>query len=275
MQERAGNEPSPALGAIASAFVAARREGHALGAFPGAVPATMAEGYAVQELAIARFPDAVVGWKVGAIARPQRERDGDARLVGPIFRRALRQAIGDEPVRFPVFDGGFAAVEAEFVFRLAGDAVPDKHRYDADEAAALVASMHVGIETAGSPLATINALGPTVVVADFGNNAGLILGPAIASWRARPPESLTCETFVAGASVGRGSAASIENGPLAALAFALGHLAARGRPLKAGDCVTTGAVTGIHDIVAGQSAHVVFDGIATLRCVAVAHGTAA
>lgn len=275
MQERAGNEPSPALGAIASAFVAARREGHALGAPRVRFRRRWRKATPYRSLAIARFPDAVVGWKVGAIARPQRERDRDARLVGPIFRRALRRANGDEPVRFPVFDGGFAAVEAEFVFGLAGDAVPDKHHYDADEAAALVASMHVGIETAGSPLATINALGPTVVVADFGNNAGLILGPAIASWRARAPESLTCETFVAGASVGSRLRRVDRERTARGARVRARTPAARGRPLKAGDCVTTGAVTGIHDIVAGQSAHVVFDGIATLRCVAVAHGTAA
>ena len=34
----------------------------------------------------------------------------------------------------------------------------------------------MGVEMAGSPLATINELGPTVVAADFGNNNGLILG---------------------------------------------------------------------------------------------------
>ena len=36
-------------------------------------------------------------------------------------------------------------------------------------------------------------------------------------------------------------------------------------PLKAGMIVSTGAATGIHDIRAGQSARLVFDGIAELR----------
>ncbi len=53
----------------------------------------------------------------------------------------------------------------------------------------LVSGLHVGIEAAGSPLAAINELGPTVVVSDFGNNAGLLLGPAIPDWRKRPLES--------------------------------------------------------------------------------------
>jgi 2-keto-4-pentenoate hydratase len=61
----------------------------------------------------------------------------------------------------------------------------------------------------------------------------------------------------------------VSGGPLAALAFALRLNALRGRPLRAGDFVTTGATTGVHPIAAGQSADVVFTGMGSLRCVAV------
>ena len=58
---------------------------------------------------------------------------------------------------------------------------------------------------------------------------------------------------------------SLPGGPLAALAFALNRAARRGRPLRAGMVVSTGAASGIHDIVAGQRARLVFDGIAELH----------
>jgi 2-keto-4-pentenoate hydratase len=262
--------------AISEAFVWARLAGVKLEGFPGSIPGSLVEAYGVQDAAISRWPDDIVGWKVGWIAPSQRDASGDGRLVGPVFRGDLRTTSDElDIVTFAVFDGGFAAVEAEFVFRIARDAEPGRMRYSSDDAAALVGALHVGVETAGSPLATINELGPTVVVSDFGNNAGLILGPEVRDWRARDWASLTCETFVEGKSVGRGSAAAVENGPLDSLAFALGRLAARGRPLKAGDYVTTGAVTGIHDIVAGQEAAVVFDGIVTIRCRAVRAGSRA
>jgi 2-keto-4-pentenoate hydratase len=253
---------------IATRFVAARRAGVALPGFPGALPPGIDFGYRCQDAAIALWPDRVAGWKVGYIAPERREPGGDERLVGPIFASAVYAASGDA-LDVPVFVGGFAAVEAEYVFRLGADAPAGKTDWTPDEAAALADALHVGVELAGSPLATINELGPAVVVSDFGNNAGLILGAAIADWRRRDAAELVCSVAVEGREVGRGGAASIAGGPLAALAFALSRNARRGRPLRAGDLVTTGAATGIHDIVAGEAALIDFGAHGRIACRAV------
>jgi 2-keto-4-pentenoate hydratase len=255
--------------AIAEQFVRARLDAAVLPDYPGPIPSTLNAAYSYQDRAIALWPDVVAGWKVGRIGPPWLERVGEDRLVGPIFRRGIRLAPPEQVVEFPVFEGGFAAVEAEFIFRLVADAPPDKTDWTPEEAGQLVSALHVGIETAGSPLATINELGPAVTVSDFGNNAGLLLGPMIPDWRSRRFESLTSETFVEERSVGRGGALSLPGGPLAGLAFALGRCARRGLPLKSGYIVSTGATTGIHEIRAGQSARVKFDGIAELLCRAV------
>lgn len=254
---------------IARRFVAARLHGVALAAYPGVIPVDLDEAYRCQDAAIDLWPDEVVGWKVGWIPERMQEVYGEERLVGPIFGRALRYVRVDEEVEVPVFAGGFAAVEAEFAFRLASDAPPGKLEWSDEEAANLVESLHIGIEPASSPLATINELGPAVVVSDFGNNAGLLVGPEVAEWRRRIVEGLTCETFIEGRSVGRGGTARLPRGPLGALAFALSRCARLGRPLLAGQFVSTGAASGIHDILPGQSAALVFDGIGTLRCRAV------
>jgi 2-keto-4-pentenoate hydratase len=255
--------------AVAEDFVRARLGAQALLDFPGTIPTTLNTAYAYQDRAIALWPDHVAGWKVGRIGPPWIERVGEDRLVGPIFRRGIRLAPPEALIEFPVFKGGFAAVEAEFVFRLGADAQSDKVHWTAAEAAELVSGFHVGIEAAGSPLAAINELGPAVVVSDFGNNAGLLLGPAIPEWRRRSFESLTCETFIDDVCVGQGGAASLPGGPFAAVAFALGRCARRGLPMKAGYVISTGAATGIHEIRVGQTARVKFDGLAVLLCRAV------
>lgn len=257
--------------AVAAAFVEARLGAVPLPGFPGgALPPDLAAAYRVQDLAIARWPDEVVGWKVGWIAPSRREPDGDDRLIGPIFGRGVRPTALGQRREVPVFAGGFAAVEAEYVFRLGTDAPADRLDWTAADALSLVAAMHVGIETAGSPLATINVLGPTVVVSDFGNNAGLVLGPVIDGWSRLLDDDLTCETFIDDVSVGRGGAASVPGGLAEALAFALSCAARRGKPLRAGMLVTTGAATGIHDILPGQSARISFRSTGDLLCRAVA-----
>ncbi len=254
---------------IASRFVRARLDGVALPEFPGTFPASLADAYAIQDAAIEQWPDEVSGWKVGRIGEPWLTRLGADRLVGPIFARSVRQAEESAVVRFPILRGGFAAVEAEFVARLAADAPAGKTTWTPQEASELVDAIHVGVEIAGSPLAAINEIGPVAVVSDFGNNLGLIVGPPVQDWRRIPPDQLTSETFVEGRSVGRGTAASVPGGPLAALAFALACCAGRGLPLKAGHLISTGATTGIHEIQPGQHATVAFGGVGEIRCLAV------
>lgn len=254
---------------IARRFVAARKTAQALPDYPGVIPADLAAAYAIQDAAISLWDDAIAGWKIGRIPDSWVAELGAPRLAGPIFRRAVWTVSPGETIAFPVFEGGFAAVEAEYVLRLGADAPADKFDWTPDEAADLVETLIVGVEPAGSPLATINGLGPKVVVSDFGNNAGLILGPEVADWRAGLMD-MTCETFIEGARVGSGGATTLPGGPLQALAFLLGLNARRGRALKSGDLISTGAATGIHDIVAGQSARVVFNGVGEILCRAVA-----
>ena len=254
--------------AIAGRFVEARRRGDAVTEFPGAIPADLVSAYAVQDLAIAQWPDDVVGWKVGYIASERRDASGDDRLLGPVFAKALWNATPG--LRVPVFAGGFAAVEAEYVLRLQADAPADKVEWSAEEADAFPATLHTGIEIASSPLATINQLGPRVVVSDFGNHNGLVLGEEIVGWRGIAESTLTCTTLIDGVEVGRGGANTLPGGLRAAFAFALSRSAKRGRPLKAGDLIATGNATGIHDIRIGQTATIRFDGHGEINCTAIA-----
>lgn len=255
--------------AVARQFVEARRAARALPAFPGALPPDMAGGYQAQEAAIGLWPDEVVGWKVGRIPLELQEELRAERVMGPIFRGNLWTPRPDAPTPLPVIDGGFAAVEAEYVYRLGRDAPAGKVDWTPDEALDYVADLLVGVEFAGSPLATINVLGPRVVATDFGNNAGQILGKVVPAWRERPQDIPPCHAWVEGELVGEGSPASIPGGPPASLAFLLGACAARGRPLKAGQLVTTGAASGIHDIRAGQTARITFGDLDEIRCIAV------
>lgn len=242
---------------IASSFVTARREARALEGYPGDVPAHLSTSYAIQEEAIGLWNRPVIGWKIGRLAPDYQPVHQTERLAGPIFDTMFKPSAGE--VEVPVFDGGFAAVEAEYIFRVGHDADPAKTDYSESEAHQLIDALFAGIEMAGSPLATINKLGPTVVVSDFGNNFGLILGPELPFDPAKVSD-MRAETVIDGQSVGTGGLHAMPGGPLAAIGWLAGHLARRGRPLRKGQLISSGATTGIHDIVAGQASVVTFDG---------------
>ncbi len=259
------NSQSVDAAGIAQRFVSARLAGQSLPAYPGVIPASAAQAYACQDAAIRLWPEPIVGWKVGLVAPAARAEFGAERLVGPIFQSLLRPA-GAGVMSCPVFAGGFAAVEAEFVFRLARDVPPNQLEWTEAEAASYVGTLHVGVEIASSPLAAINDLGPVVTASDFGNNFGLLVGNAIADWQACDWSTLRCATFIDGQQVGSGSAVSVPGGPLAALRFALSLCAQRGHPLRTGQYVCTGATTGVHDIRIGQQARVDFHNIDSIGC---------
>ena len=261
------------LDAIARQFVEARRAGRSLADFPGEIPADLVTAYQVQDLAIARWDDVVVGWKVGYIATERRDVSGDERLLGPVFSRNLWNATGGI-VDIPVFSaaGGFAAVEAEYVLELLADAPADKLDWTPEEAAALPARLFTGVEVASSPLATINVLGPRVVVSDFGNNNGLVLGTEILDWTRLDEARMHARTEIGGEVVGVGGARLLPGGLRAAYAFALSRSAKRGRPLRKGELIATGNATGIHDISVGQEAVIRFEGHGEIHCKAVPAG---
>jgi 2-keto-4-pentenoate hydratase len=256
--------------AIAARFVEARLTATPLAEYPGEVPGDLETGYRCQDAAIELWPDTVGGWKVGRIPPALAQDFRSDRLAGPIFRTTIHLSDSGQPVNLPVFAGGFAAIEAEFVVLVGADAPGGKLEWSLDEASEMMGDLHIGLEMASSPLKTINDLGPAVIASDFGNNAGVIVGPSIRDWRNRDLESMSCEAFIEGRSVGKGGAFKLTGGPVRSLQFILELAAKRGRPLHAGDIIATGQTTGIHDILIGQTARISFGIDGEIRCNATA-----
>ena len=236
------------VGHIAQSFVDARRAGRSLPDYPGTVPTALADAYAVQDAAIALNAAEIGGWKVGRINPPI---NGVDRLTGPIFTRQIVEAT-PEPEAMPIFVGGFAAAEAEFLLRIGATPPAGKTRFTHDEAAALIDAVHVGIEIASSPLAAINDLGAAVTVSDFGNNNGLVIGAPIPDWRNADIDDWPLTVLINGKVIGTGKAADMLDGPIGAARFLFELMAERGIALKPGQWISSGAVTGVHTVGIGD-----------------------
>ncbi len=255
-----GRSDNPASDLRAAAFVEARLTGRPLTAYPEPMPVTSAEAYAIQSHAIDLWPDRIAGWKVGRINAPWDVQLGTDRLAGPIFSRQLTTA-GTAPEQAYLFAGGFGAVEGEIVIEVSADTPDSKTDWKLEDSIDFVSTMRLGAEIASSPFAGINDHGPLVTISDFGNNNGLILGEEIAEWRRASPDDWHIRTLIDGREVGAANASTIPGGPLESFRAVLEICARQGRPLRRGMQVTTGAVTGVHPIRAGQSATIEMFGL--------------
>ena len=249
---------------IANQFVTARRVGRHLSAYPGPLPESLSAAYAVQDAAISFLEKPVIGWKVGRIFPPLSDTFGANRLAGPIF--ATTRFSEPKAAAGLVFTGGFGAAEAEFLICIASDLPVGKQDYTLDEAAAQIDAVHVGIEIASSPLPTINELGPAVTVSDFGNNNGLIIGQAIPDWQSSNFADWVVRLEIDGSVAGSGSANAFPDGPLGSVRFLLNNLGERGIAIKAGTWISSGAVTGVHQVTPGQSVKAFFDTSLLVSC---------
>lgn len=255
---------------IAERFVAARHAAEPLTAYPGPAPRTMDEAYAVQDIAIARFGDRVAGWKLGKIAAPLSDTMGANRLAGPIFAASVVNAADGVP-EMRVFDGGFAAAEAEFLLRIGTAPDPAKSDYTVFEARALIDAVHAGIEIASSPYPRINADGPAVTASDFGNNNGLVIGAAVDGWSDTDLNHWPLELLINGDVIGEGYARDMLDGPFGAAAFLFNLAAKRGLTLESGQWISSGAVTGVHPVEIGDAVEARFDGRLSVRCTITAY----
>jgi 2-keto-4-pentenoate hydratase len=261
------------LQSTAARFVAARRDAQPLGDYPGALPQSLEDAYEIQRLAIGLRGGAVGGWKVGRINPPASDRLGANRLAGPIFTDSIATDNGDT-VAMSVIGGGFAAAEAEFILRIGTRPDPAKTDWTLEEARALVDRVAIGIEIASSPLPTINELGPAVTVSDFGNNNGLLVGAELPGWQDADLDAIPVTLSINGAEVGSATTATMLDGPWGAVRFIAGLAARRGVPLEPGQWISTGAVTGVHPVEAGDRVEARFGTTLSIDCIIAAQNGA-
>jgi 2-keto-4-pentenoate hydratase len=247
---------------IAHHLVSARRQAVGLPEYPGAMPASLDEAYAIQASAISLVDQPIIGWKVGRIHPPLSTEFGSDRLAGPIFA----DSVGAPGSGASIFADGFGAAEAEFLLRIGHAPAPGKASLTLDEAAALIDAVHIGIEIASSPFVGINVNGPAVTISDFGNNNGLIVGAAIENWRDQGLDDIEIITRIDGEVIGTGRASAFPDGIVGSVRFIVENLIARGFAIQPGWWISTGAVTGVHEVEVGQHIEADFGPFGMVTC---------
>jgi 2-keto-4-pentenoate hydratase len=212
-----------------------------------------AEAYRLQAAAVAALGQALAGLKIGATAAAAQAAFG---ISGPFWGPMPEPDVHASGASLPARPGR-RGVECEIAFRLARDLAKRERPYTREEVEAAVGSVHLAIEVIGLRMAADGPLSGFQTIADFAGNAAFVHGPAIADWRTRDLATIEAACLVNGTERARGKASVVMGSPLVALRW----LADRGPGLKAGQWVSTGTLTGLTPIAAGDRVKGVFTGL--------------
>ena len=201
-------------------------------------PRDLAEAYAVQAAMGELIGGPQLGWKIAATSRDgQRHIGVEEPLGAPLYRR---NAFTDGDT-LPAGLGNMRAAEAEFAFRLGRDLPGDAQPYGVAEVMQAADALYLAIEVPDSRYAAFATAGAPQLVADQACACFFVLGPeAPAGWRQVDLAAHSVQALRNGAVVAEGSGANVLGDPRLALAWLANDRVKRGRPLKAGEVVTTG-----------------------------------
>lgn len=235
------------IAATAAALLAARSTGPALSSL-ASPPPDLTAAYAVQDR-VAEALGGIAGWKGGPTAP-------EAARASPIVAGSV--------VASPAwFDGqGFRVigVEGEIAFVLARGFAAGGTPTEAEVLDA-VAAAHVAIEVCDTRIDPWREADPLWKLADCQANRGLVLGDAVADWRARDLSAQRAEAHADGTAIGASIGLPPNGDPRAVLVAIVRHLCARRGGVAAGAAITTGSWTGLPLVRPGAQVRVRFDGI--------------
>lgn len=210
-----------------------------------------AQAYAVQDLVWRRLRanERPTVWKVGA---PNASTEPTA---SPVLARFASGAA--------LPGGAFHRIglEAEVAYRLARDLPSRDAAYSDEEIAGAIAGVVVAIEICDTRLADWGTAPELWKLADFQNNAALVVGSGTADWRAIKFDAQRAELLVDGRHVADVTGAHPFGDPFRLLPWIVAHCARRAGGLRAGDIVTTGSWGGLHHVTPGCDVLARFAGI--------------
>ncbi|MEQ8205729.1 MAG: hypothetical protein RIA65_06105 [Woeseia sp.] len=220
------------------------------------MPTSIDQAYEIQFASIAQWPDDVAGWKVARLPPHDRGKFPAERLAGPVFARTVREVEAGAKSVGQIYEGGFAAIEAEFILEIGMKIPPSDREWSDQDILEHIAAAYGGAEIASSPMPSAIELGCMAIIPDLGINTGIIVGPEIPEFESLSADALSIRVSVDGGVVGEARPGPIAGAPFEAIRFLIGHCGRHGIELPAGSLVSTGLLTAAHEVTVGSIARV-------------------
>lgn len=248
--------------ALTDLLVAARRDARQLdGLASDLVPETAADAYAVNRAVAERLGWEPLGWKIAGTTANVRGKLG---LEGPIYGRSFRRFKCASPARIEHAELLDPLVECEFFVTLARDLPPREAPWTMPEVIDAIAEIHAGIEVAECRYRR-DALPPLpAILADGSATGRYVFGGLIEDWRGGlAAMQVTLE--VDGVVRRKGTGADVMGDPLRPLQWLADERRQHGDGLLAGETISTGSMTGMLPIRAGQRVCARFGDLASVE----------
>lgn len=242
---------------LARQLIAARDPHAPAAAVPGPLtPGDLDAAYGVQDAVVRLLGGRTVGYKIACTSKIAQDHLG---LDGPCTGRLLENRILTSPAEITAAEARFVLIEPEYAFTL-GRALPARNEpYSDAEISDAVASLHPVFEVVASAYGDAwTEAGAAAVIADNAAHSALVLGAPVTDWQTLDITGQRVRLSINASLHSDGQGARALGSPLKALAWLSRHLAERGRGLAAGDLVTTGVVTDVAFLEAGDQAEADF-----------------
>ena len=227
-------------------------------------PRSLEEGYAIQRAVTARWPDKIVGWKVGATSK---EVQALLRTSEPIYGPVFKNNVFQSPATISARDFQHRFLECEFVFRF-GKAVPRRQTpYSRDEIMDAVDALFPAFEIICPRFTSLTGHHVFTVVADSVANGGAVLGKMCSGWQRIDLPSQPVVLAIGGTERQRGTGAVALDNPLNVLDWFVNVFSRHGGSIESGQFVMTGTVTGVHAPDLGQIAKADFGPLGVIEAV--------
>lgn len=195
-------------------------------------PCSVAEALAIQEAAIAKIGEPVVGWKTATLP------DGQV-----AWGAILASRLWSSPARVPATLVPLLGVETEIAFRFTHDLPPRATDYSRAELEAAVIAF-LAIEIVDSRFNSYRDAPLLDRTADFMSNGGCVTGRTCEDWHTQDLAVRNARLVIDGQTVVEGPATHPAGHPLLP-ALALVNVLRRSSGIRAGQIVTTGTYTGL------------------------------
>lgn len=196
---------------------------------PNCRPATVDEARRVHDALVHRL-GGHGGWKVGQM-QPGRE---------PSCAPLPAHRILHSPARWDFGGSGPLEIEVE-VAVLIGQELGGSGPISPQQVVAAIASLHPALEVVSSRLRQRQSLPALTALADLQAHGGLVLGPPTRDWQSLDLAGLAMSLSVDGQPVAQVATGASQERMLAALGWLAHHARERGKPLRPGQVILTGA----------------------------------